>query len=118
LHDPEAYPEPERFKPERFLNPDNTLNPSVRDPRIAAFGFGRRICPGRYFAEATQFATIATVLATMDVVRAKNIDGQEIIPDVDVHSATFCYPKPFNWAARSRSARSITLLESALGIDS
>jgi cytochrome P450 len=41
LHDPKEYPNPEVFRPERFLNPDGTLNPSVRDPAVAAFGFGR-----------------------------------------------------------------------------
>jgi hypothetical protein len=41
LHDPKEYPDPEVFRPERFLNPDGTLNPSVRDPLVAAFGFGR-----------------------------------------------------------------------------
>lgn len=41
LRDPIAYPEPEEFKPERFLK-DGELNPAVRDPDTAAFGFGRR----------------------------------------------------------------------------
>jgi hypothetical protein len=41
LHDPKEYPDPEVFRPERFLNPNGTLNPSVRDPVVTAFGFGR-----------------------------------------------------------------------------
>ncbi|KAI0273084.1 cytochrome P450 [Russula aff. rugulosa BPL654] len=41
LHDPELYPDPEEFKPERFLNEDG----SVRDdPTLSlAFGIGKRI---------------------------------------------------------------------------
>lgn len=47
LHDPEVYgAHPERFRPERFLTPEGAMNPKVPDTD-AAFGYGRRICPGR-----------------------------------------------------------------------
>jgi hypothetical protein len=52
LHDPAVYPEPESFKPERFLrtNSDGSLSvdPDVPDPRNALFGYGRRVCPGKH----------------------------------------------------------------------
>ena len=41
LNDERDYPEPEKFKPERFLK-DGKLDSSVRDPMHIAFGFGRR----------------------------------------------------------------------------
>ena len=41
LHDPEVFSDPMVFRPERYLK-DGKLNPKVRDPDCAAFGFGRR----------------------------------------------------------------------------
>ena len=41
LHDPKVFDNPMEFQPERYLK-DGQLNPDVRDPDCAAFGFGRR----------------------------------------------------------------------------
>ena len=41
LHNPEDYPEPRLFNPDRFIK-DGKLNPDVRDPLTVVFGFGRR----------------------------------------------------------------------------
>ena len=41
LKDERVYPEPQEFKPERFLK-NGVLDSSVRDPMDIAFGFGRR----------------------------------------------------------------------------
>ena len=40
--DEKRYPEPEVFRPERFLTADGKLNPNADDPFDFVFGFGRR----------------------------------------------------------------------------
>lgn len=42
LNEEKTYPDPSKFKPERFIK-DGELDPSVQDPELAAFGYGRRI---------------------------------------------------------------------------
>jgi cytochrome P450 len=68
LHDPTLYPEPDVFKPERFLNSDG----SIRDDPIltSAFGFGKRICPGRHFVDATLFIVVASLLSVFNIEKA------------------------------------------------
>ncbi|KAF9222718.1 cytochrome P450 [Gyrodon lividus] len=61
------YPDPNDFKPERFLNSDGTLND---DTVSYVFGFGRRICPGRHFADASLWSAIASVLAVFKIEKS------------------------------------------------
>ncbi|KAI0749864.1 cytochrome P450 98A3 [Daedaleopsis nitida] len=65
--DTETYPDPENFLPERFLDTDGHLDVEGKDPASFMFGFGRRICPGRYFAESSLFAICASVLWAFDI---------------------------------------------------
>ncbi|KAK7685162.1 hypothetical protein QCA50_011525 [Cerrena zonata] len=66
LHNPEDFPQPGRFNPDRFIK-DGRLNPDVRDPLTIAFGFGRRICPGRWFASTSIFLVVANALHTLNI---------------------------------------------------
>jgi hypothetical protein len=116
LHNADDYPEPERFMPERFLTPEGALDLTVRNPRTVCFGSGRRICPGQYVAEATLFMTIATLLATIDIVRAKDADGKEIVPEVATTGELVSHAKPFPWAARPRSRDAAALLATTLEV--
>ena len=76
LHDPETYPDPEEFNPERFLNQDG----SVRDdPALSlVFGAGKRICPGRHFVDASIFIFTSSFLSVFNVTKAKDENGNEI----------------------------------------
>lgn len=79
LHDEEHYPDPLSFNPDRFIK-DGTLNPEILHPDVAAFGYGRRICPGRFMAQDSIWITVATTLAAFDIRPAKNAEGKPIIP--------------------------------------
>lgn len=89
------YPDPEDFKPERFLREDGSLND--RDP-TTVFGFGRRlvnltiytsipklmrprfssICPGRHMAVNSVWMAIVSLLFTFNFSKARDAEGKEI----------------------------------------
>lgn len=78
LFDPEVYPNPDVFDPERFLGENQQL-----DPRKVCFGWGRRSCPGAHLADSMAFICVVTMLATLDVSRCVE-DGVEWVPKHDV----------------------------------
>jgi cytochrome P450 len=59
-HDPAIWAEPEKFRPERFQEEDVSVLGS--DLRLAPFGAGRRVCPGKMLALATTHLWIAQLL--------------------------------------------------------
>ncbi|KAJ6448362.1 cytochrome P450 [Mycena sanguinolenta] len=79
LHDEVMYPDPHAFKPERFLLPNGMIDHSVKDPD-AAFGYGRRRCPGRHLATTAIWITAANVLATFNINKAVDEVGNLIEP--------------------------------------
>ncbi|KAK4265041.1 hypothetical protein QN277_026144 [Acacia crassicarpa] len=59
-HDSTIWEDPSAFKPERFINEDVSIMGS--DLRLAPFGAGRRVCPGRALALATVHLWLARLL--------------------------------------------------------
>ncbi|KAJ8774576.1 hypothetical protein K2173_017022 [Erythroxylum novogranatense] len=59
-HDKEEWAEPEKFKPERFIDED--VNIMGSDLRLAPFGSGRRVCPGKALGLATVHLWLAQLL--------------------------------------------------------
>lgn len=85
LFDPEVYPRPDDFIPERFLSPDGkTHGTTIRDPHSIVFGFGRRMCPGLHIATAELFLAAASILATFELSKAKDEEGNVIEPSLGV----------------------------------
>ncbi|KAI0360841.1 CyP450 monooxygenase [Trametes cingulata] len=101
--DPRHYPDGETFAPERFLK-DGKFNPDVLDPAQVAFGYGRRICPGRYFAEASLFIIISTVLHTVSVSAALDANGLPVKLEGKMTPGVISYPEPFEVDIKSRGA--------------
>lgn len=77
LHDDRLFPDPFTFKPERFIGPD--VDPRVHPAVDYAFGFGRRVCPGRWMAHAFVFVVVASVLSAFRIEKAVR-DGRVIEP--------------------------------------
>ncbi|EIW84564.1 cytochrome P450 [Coniophora puteana RWD-64-598 SS2] len=77
-HDPTKYPRPDDFLPERFLAADGTLKDSDETDLSFIFGFGRRVCPGRHFANASLWIAIANLLAVFEFRQPKNDKAEEV----------------------------------------
>ncbi|RXW20708.1 hypothetical protein EST38_g5165 [Candolleomyces aberdarensis] len=74
MHNPDVFDKPFDFIPERYLK-DGQIDPSVPDAEAAAFGHGRRICPGRHFSNDALFFMAASFLATYTITAPENEEG-------------------------------------------
>ncbi|THH15045.1 hypothetical protein EUX98_g9525 [Antrodiella citrinella] len=106
LHDPEVYPDPFEFVPERWL----VANPPPH-PREMMFGFGRRICPGMVLADASLWIACAMFLALYDINPVK---GSPTFFDQSVTGCLdgkfICHPKPFKSEIKPRNAKAEALI--------
>lgn len=99
LHDPQTYPDPFSFTPERYLEPRNEPSPANW-----AFGHGRRICPGRYLADGTLFVTISRLLATFSIERALDEKANPLDAKIGYTPGLVSHPTDFPFAIKPRSA--------------
>ncbi|KAF9263040.1 cytochrome P450 [Marasmius fiardii PR-910] len=77
LHDESIYgPDTTSFNPDRFMKQDGKDLPL--NPELLAFGFGRRICPGRYFAINTVWLTITYLLTGFTMAKEVDEEGKEV----------------------------------------
>ncbi|KAF5388732.1 hypothetical protein D9757_004853 [Collybiopsis confluens] len=109
LNDPSIYGKEfdvELFRPERFLklnlDGSETLDRSIPYPE-AAFGFGRRICPGRDLAHSALWLITASLLACFNFAKAVDENGKQIHPDMDYLDGFISHPRPFQCVIRPRS---------------
>lgn len=99
-HDPAVYPDPMKFNPDRFIaTPDHVPE---TDPRNFIFGFGRRICPGRYVADNALFITIAQTLAVFKIEKLVE-NGKVVEPEVKFEHEMISHPVPYRISIKPRS---------------
>ncbi|KAG6873150.1 hypothetical protein C0995_002303 [Termitomyces sp. Mi166 len=95
--------DPQLFIPERFLDPD-PVN-AVTDSGVWAFGYGRRVCPGKSLAENSLAVLIPTILAAFDILPPE--DGVvEPKHGLDLYS----YPESFKCRIVPRSTKAAELV--------
>jgi cytochrome P450 len=100
-HDPEIYPDPYAFRPERFLEAQPP--PGAWWP----WGGGRRRCPGRHLATVEMKIVLRTVLTTMTVrpasSRIEDARWRSVIVTPAHGSTVVLHPRRRS-SARSRAA--------------
>ncbi|KAF5372802.1 hypothetical protein D9757_011098 [Collybiopsis confluens] len=110
-HDENIYESPNVFNPDRFMEQAGdsstvSLSQSNQDPRQMIFGFGRRQCPGRPFAESQVFFTMALILKVFNILPPVDAQGKEIVQPDAYRSGIVSLPKPFacRFVPRSNAA--------------
>ncbi|PYI16946.1 cytochrome P450 [Aspergillus violaceofuscus CBS 115571] len=78
-------PHPDAFIPERWLDDHGAFRSSLPAP---AFGYGRRTCPGRYFARNVLWIVVARLLWSFDIRAGVAAETGEPIP-VDPEACTY-----------------------------
>ncbi|KAK0500239.1 cytochrome P450 [Armillaria luteobubalina] len=109
LHDEKDYPNPLVFDPERFMPEDGKeLQPSP----MGAFGFGRRICPGRYLAINTAWIAIASMASTLSFSKAVDSEGRVVEPSNTFTDGFLSFPVPFKCTIKARSSQAQVVIDS------
>ncbi|KIJ33701.1 hypothetical protein M422DRAFT_264318 [Sphaerobolus stellatus SS14] len=111
LHDQDDFgPQPDQFMPERFLN-----KTARRDPEVTgAFGYGRRICPGRHMAQNLLFIEIASILQNFEISGPLDANGKEQPLVYKMTSGFFSHPVDMELSIRPRSEAAVKLIEETL----
>jgi len=99
----------EAFRPERFIES------KLRDPGLIVFGFGRRICPGRYLAEDSLFIAMTSIMHLFKVGKAVDGNGVEITPQERWVTGLVVHLEPYVCSIAPRFEGAEQLLECGHG---
>ncbi|KAI1791793.1 cytochrome P450 [Ganoderma leucocontextum] len=117
MHDPNVYEDPDVFRPERFIRDGRLDFSTTPDPAKFIFGFGRRICPGRYFAENGLFINVASALHVFNITPPVDEKGQIIKIKPQTTDGLLCYPADCRCTIKPRSAQAEGLIHEAQPLD-
>ncbi|XP_010428380.1 PREDICTED: cytochrome P450 78A5-like [Camelina sativa] len=80
-HDEKVWPKAHEYKPERFLGVKESANFPIMgsDLRLAPFGAGRRVCPGKSMGLATVELWLAQLLGSFKWVSCGEVDLSETL---------------------------------------
>ncbi|KAJ7510535.1 cytochrome P450 [Mycena galericulata] len=107
--DPEIFPDPDEFRPERFLD---TVNPGLINYNIP-FGFGRRLCPGKNVALQTMFITVVRILWAFRILPELDDKGRPTLPSADdFTSGLITRPVPFACRFEPRHGSAVDVVNS------
>lgn len=93
----EHFPEPRKFKPERFI--DAETNKVIRPEMYMPFCVGKRSCPGEGIAKMEFFVFLANIVRR---IRFKKVPDEVYAPLGDVRSGITIEPAPFNVITEAR----------------
>ncbi|KAL1807329.1 hypothetical protein ACET3Z_030397 [Daucus carota] len=89
-HDPTIWKDPWAFKPERYIEEEVSIMGS--DLRLAPFGSGRRICPGRVLGLSTVHLWLARLLQEFKWLPAQPVDLSECLKlSLELKKPLSCY---------------------------
>jgi cytochrome P450 len=86
--DPDIFPEPHSFSPERWLQPGARER---LEPYVATFGKGTRACVGINLAYAELYTVIATLLRRLPSLRLYETTAEDIEPVADYFAGMWRY---------------------------
>ncbi|KAJ6553462.1 cytochrome P450 [Mycena vulgaris] len=107
--DPELFPAPDEFRPERFLKMSDLRLENFNAP----FGFGRRVCPGQNIALQAIFICISRILWAFNILHGLDPDGSPVLPSAnDFTSGLVIRPIPFPCRFEPRQTTTADVLNS------